>query len=85
MSPVARSTARSDSGSAPTTWNGVVVPSENAAFPPVECPTTCAFVSRNPSAVNTTADPSDSPPRFGTRTLATLGVSDSATPATMVE
>ena len=36
-------------------------------------PTTCAFVSRNPSAVNTTAEPSDSPPRFGTRTLATFG------------
>ncbi len=82
---MARSTARSDSGSAPTTWNGVVVPSENAAVPLAACPTTCAFVSRNPSAVKTTADPSDSPDRLGTRTLATFGVSRSATPATMVE
>ena len=49
-----------------------------------ERPTTCAFVRRNPSAVNTTAEPRLSPePRpddrdCGTRRLATLGVSRSA-------
>ena len=68
-----------------------MVPSEKVAVPPAARPTTCAFVSRNPSAVNTTADPRLSPdPRpadrdWGTRRLATLGVSRSATLTTTRE
>src|SRR5579871_5456073 len=90
VGPVARSTARSDSGSAPTTRNGAEVPSENDAVPPLDPPTTCALVSRNPSPVNTTAEPRLSPapprpPRCGTRRLATLGVSFWATPETICE
>jgi hypothetical protein len=85
--PAVRTTARSDSGSAPTTRNGLVVPSENAAVPAVALPTTCALVSRNPSPVNTTAEPRLSPcrPVLGTRRLATFGVSSAATPATICE
>ena len=90
VSPLARSTARSDSGSAPTTRNGIEVPSENAAVPSFAWPTTCALVSRNPSPVNTTPEPRLSPvpprlPRWGTRRLATLGVSRPATPETICE
>ena len=75
----------------PTTWNGTEVPSPNAAVPLVACPTTWAFVSRNPSLVKTTAEPKLSPeprpddPRRGTRKLATLGVSCSATLTTIRE
>ena len=61
VGPVARTTARSDSGSAPTTWKAAVMPSAKTAVPPPDRPTTCAFVRRNPSAVNTTADPRLSP------------------------
>src|SRR6201992_4309836 len=89
VGPVARSTARSDRGSAPITRKGAVVPSENAAVPLSACPTTWALVSRNPSPVKTTPEPRLSPapprPRRGTRRLATLGVSFSATPETMSE
>jgi hypothetical protein len=93
VGPFARSTARSDSGSAPTTANGADVPSENDAVPLVALPTTCALVSRNPSPVKTTAEPrlSPRPPRpglavlSGTRRLATLGVRRSATPETICE
>src|ERR1700750_1588996 len=92
VGPCARSTARSDSGSAPTTRNGADVPSENSAVPPVDLPTTWAFVSRNPSPVKTTPEPRLSPrpypppcPPRGTRRLATLDVSRSATPETICE
>ena len=89
MVPFARSTARSDSGSAPTTRNSAEVPSENAAVPLDAWPTTWALVSRNPSPVNTTPDPrlSPMPPRpwRGTRRLATFGVSFAATPETICE
>src|SRR6202035_595382 len=90
VAPVTRTTARSDNGSAPTTWNAAVVPSEKTAVPPADRPTTCAFVRRKPSAVNTTAEPRLSPdPRpdrdCGTRRLATLGVSRSATLTTARE
>ena len=87
VGPDARSTARSDSGSAPTTRNGAVVPSAKDAVPAWAVPTTCALVSRKPSPVNTTAEPRLSPPRpaRGTRRLATLPVSSAATPATICE
>ena len=62
VGPLARSTARSDSGSAPTTRNGAEVPSENSAVPLVDLPTTWALVSRNPSPVKTTPEPRLSPP-----------------------
>src|SRR5262249_5051887 len=91
VGPLARSTARSDSGSAPTTRNGADVPSANSAVPVVALPTTWAVVSRNPSPVKTTPEPRLSPrpyppcPPRGTRRLATLGVSRSATPETICE
>ena len=95
--PDVRSTARSDSGSAPTTRNGVVVPSANAAVPAGAPPTTWALVRMKPSPVKTTPEPRLSPPRpppprlalprpgWGTRRLATLPVSSAATPATICE
>src|SRR6266567_2034489 len=61
VGPLARSTARSDSGSAPTTRNGADVPSANDAVPAVALPTTWALVSRNPSPVKTTPEPRLSP------------------------
>ena len=94
VAPEALSTARSDSGSAPTTVNGVEVPSPNEAVPDCALPTTWALVSRNPSPVNTTAEPRLSPPRrwpgpperdCGTRRLATFPVRCAATPATTWE
>ena len=94
VSPEARSTARSDSGSAPTTVNGVEVPSPNEAVPDWAWPTTWALVSRNPSLVNTTPEPRLSPPRrcpgpperdCGTRRLATFPVRCAATPVTTWE
>src|SRR3984885_10903953 len=89
VGPLITNTARSDSGSAPTTVNVALVPSENSAVPPWPRPTTWALVSRNPSPVNTTAEPRLSPPlpppRWGTRRLATLGVSSAATPETTRE
>src|SRR5215469_11129832 len=89
VDPPARTTARAERGSEPTTVNEALVPSENNAVPCWLLPTTCALVSRNPSPVKTTAEPRLSPPRpppaWGTRTLATLGVSSAATPATTRE
>ena len=92
MGPAVLSTARSDSGSAPTTVNGAEMPSANDAVPDCALPTTCALVSRNPSLVNTTAEPRLSPPRrpppdrdCGTRRLATFPVRWAATPATTWE
>src|ERR1017187_5224328 len=87
--PIVLSTARSESGSAPTTRNGAAEPPANGAVPAAAWPTTCALVSRNPSPVKTTAEPRLSPPppsgRRGTRKLATLPVSSAATPATICE
>src|SRR5215472_8164008 len=89
VGPAARSTARSESGSAPTVVNGTEVPSPNEAVPDCAFPTTCALVSRKPSLVYTTAEPRLSPPRleprWGTRRLATLPVSSAATPTTIWE
>ena len=50
-------TARSESGSAPTTSTAVLVPSAKTAWPDWAPPTTWAFVSRYPSVVNSTAEP----------------------------
>ena len=91
-----RSTARSVSGSAPVTSNGTSRPSTNEATPPRGGPprrpaTTCADVSRKPSAVSTIALPaptatcSPSRRRPSTRRLATDGASASATPDTVRE
>ena len=90
MAPSARTTARSDKGSVPTTRNGTVVPSANAAWPASAFPTTWALVSRNPSSVKTTADPAPaailpSRRRWDTCTAATRGVSCSATETTTWE
>jgi hypothetical protein len=74
-------TARSDSGSRPTTVKAPEEPSANASVPDLAEPITCAFVSRNPSAVNTTADPLPRP----ARTPATLGCSSAATEETICE
>src|SRR6478735_1964104 len=78
--------------SASTTRNGADVPSANSAVPVVALPTTWALVSRNPSPVKTTPEPRLSPrlypppcPPRGTRRLATLDVSRSATPETICE
>ena len=52
-----RTTARSDSGSRPTTENGLTRPSANEADPRSPAATTCAAVSIRPSAAMTTAEP----------------------------
>ena len=86
-----RRTARSESGSAPTSLNSCSLPSTNEARPePSVWATTCAEVSRNPSGVITTALPPPSslrPPRTRreTRRLATDGASFSATDVTACE
>jgi len=76
----ARSTARSDSGSVPTTATSTWAPSTKSARPRRACPTTWAFVMRIPSPV-TTADPLPRP----VRTAATLPVSSAATALTVRE
>src|SRR5262245_34537583 len=76
-----RSTARSDSGSAPTTSKRDSVPSAKTVVPWVAPDTTWALVSRKPSSVKTTAEPA--PCRV--RTLATCGVTVSATEVTTAE
>src|SRR5207253_1091350 len=78
-----RSTARSASGSVPTTSKSNSRPSTNAALPPSEPCTTCADVRRKPSGVMAMADPAPSPrrppdTRRTTRTLATDGSNRSA-------
>src|ERR671925_1041431 len=79
----ARRTARSDSGSAPTTVKSSSRPSTNEARPrPRPPPTTCAEVRRKPSGVMTTALP---PPPRRTRRFATEGASRSATDVTARE
>ncbi len=77
-----RSTARSDSGSRPTTSKRRSAPSEKVARPRSELPTTWADVSRKPSGVSATALPA---PRRITRRLATDGVTRSATSTTARE
>src|SRR5690348_8337375 len=72
------------------TWKGTVLPSANAAIPASARPTTCAFVSRNPSSVKTTADPAPaanrpSTVRRDTCSAATRGVSSAATAVTTSE
>ena len=91
LSASARRTARSDNGSRPMIPNRYSRPSVNDARPAVErSATTCAEVSRKPSAVSTTALPAPVvawPPRTRrmTRRLATDGASLSATEMTMRE
>ncbi len=81
--PLARSTARSESGSRPTTSTAQSVPSGNAAVPPRAPATTWALVTRYPSSVSMTADPV--PLRRGPRisTAATWGPTAAATRATV--
>jgi hypothetical protein len=82
----ARTTARSDSGSAPTTSTEVSLPSLKTATPDRARATTCALVSSRPSPVKTTAEPA--PPRPSspvTWRAATCGVRSSATAVTMRE
>ncbi len=81
----ARSTARSDSESRPTTSKRATVPSANAASPEVAWPTTCPFVIRWPSPLSTTADPVASPRSLRMRMDATRGVRVSATRTTTAE
>src|SRR5579862_2449982 len=86
--PSARTTARSDSGSRPTTRSSRSVPSTNAATPRSEPATTWADVTRKPSGVNATAEPDPpgpQPPCRWIRTLATDGMSASATELTAAE
>ena len=87
----ARSSARSDRGSAPTTRKPISRPSTNVARPTRPRPaTTWAEVSRKPSGVSTTALPAPTgtcPRRVArsTRRLATLGARRSTTPETVRE
>ncbi len=91
--PRARSTARSDSGSAPITSTTRSVPSVNSAVPVTAfrslpgrpLSTTWAEVSRKPSSVKTTADPAPAPALVRTRRLATAGESAAATLVTTCE
>ncbi len=90
VGPSARATARSESGSVPMTWNGVVPPSPNSTVPASARPTTCALVSRKPSSVKTTPEPAaatNRPPgwRCAMCSAATLGVSSAATEVTIAE
>ena len=87
----ARSTARSENGSAPTTEKRSSRPSTNDTRPPLPGPaTTCAEVSMKPSGVSTTALP---PPagmaprrvRLVMRRFATEAPSRSATAVTVRE
>ena len=84
-SPAARSTARSESGSRPTTSTATVEQSPKDASAVRTPTTTCALVSRKPSVVMTLALP-DPPPRdVRALMLATLGSTDSATSTTVRE
>src|SRR6266542_508939 len=82
-----RITARSESGSRPTTSNGSSRPSVREARPRLAPSTTWAEVTRNPSGVMITAEPAPCawyPPgtRLLTRRLATDGRTRSATEVT---
>ena len=82
----ARSTARSECGSEPTTSKRSSRPSTNEARPGrVEPSTTCAEVSMNPSGVITTALPPPALRPRETRRFATEGASRSATVITAFE
>jgi hypothetical protein len=82
----ARTTARSDSGSAPTTSTSDSDPSLNTARPRTARATTCALVSSRPSPVITTAEPAPArPPGPLTSSAATCGVRSVATAVTMRE
>ncbi len=89
--PSTRSTARSESGSRPTTSKRSSRPSAKLARPPrAERPTTWAEVSRKPSGVSATALPAPEgtwPPRTRriTRRLTTDGPTASATATTARE
>ena len=87
---VMRMTARSESGSLPTTWKGNSRPSAKDAVPPSARWITCADVSAKPSGVMMTPEPAPSarrPPRrrCATRRLVTEGASRSATDVTIAE
>src|SRR5438270_684707 len=69
----ARTTARSLSGSAPTTSTSASVPSANTARPARARDTPCAFVSSSPSAVNPSAQTAPTPPA-GTAPAGVLGL-----------
>ena len=84
-SPRARSTARSDNGSRPTTSVRTTVPSVNAASAPLAPATTCALVSNSRSSVITLALPEPLPRDVRTTRLATLGNTVSATEITVLE
>src|SRR5207248_2852397 len=73
LDPDTRRTARSASGSAPTTSKRDCSPVVNSALPPSAYATTWALVSISPSGVNTTPEPAPSPRRLRTVRLATLG------------
>src|ERR1700722_16201021 len=90
VAPSARTTARSERGSMPTTWELTALPSANVSLAASALPTTCALVRRNPSSVNTTADPA--PPanvpfdrRWRTSIAATLWVRSRASVVTTCE
>ncbi len=83
--PLARSTARSDSTSRPTTSTVTDVPSPKVASADTEPATTWALVSSTPASEITLALPA--PPPRGERTarLATLGSTSRATRVTTAE
>ena len=83
--PVARRTARSESGSLPVTSTVAWVPSANSAVACRAPSTTWALVSRKPSEVTTLALPAPSPRAPRTRRLATLGSTCRATLTTAAE
>jgi hypothetical protein len=90
VAPGARTTARSERGSMPTTSMPCSDPSTNEALPRSLPVTTWAEVRMNPSGVMTTPEPppSASPPRHArrvTRRLATDGDSAAATLVTTRE
>ena len=86
MTPRARSTARSDSGSAPTTSTVAAEPSLNTARPPVAEATTWALVSSSPSSLTTTPEPAPPrPPGPLTSSAATCGAISAATVVTTRE
>lgn len=83
-------TARSESGSEPTTSTAVRVPSAYTALPPWAPPTTWALVRRYPSEVNRTAEPAPMRKRPcrpvpDTSRAATWGVTAAATRITVAE
>ena len=76
VAPVARTTARSDSGSAPTTVNGAVVPSQNAAVPPVDLHS--AILQNGQLAITGAVTESNTPSLVGQPVLITGRLQDTA-------